>query len=260
MQALDYASAGKTSILLVIFSLAVLCVPRFFRAEGMAGMTAELAAKFEKGMAGVTTELAAKFEKRFSPQTAIRCDMTQQAGRFFVTVLFGQSGSGKTTILRCLAGLERPESGSIRFGEGNVVRRRAAAFPLAPERTSAIYSRNIPLFPHLTVAENVAFGIRSLSGKQRRDRTGEMLERFELTGLENSYPHRTSGGQRQRIALARVMARRPRLLLLDEPLSALDAMLREGLRGELRRMLSEFDIPAVMVTQIGWRPSRWRTR
>jgi molybdate transport system ATP-binding protein len=199
-------------------------------------------------MADMTTELVAKFEKRFHAEAVIRGDLRQQAGQFFVTVLFGPSGCGKTTILRCLAGLERPESGTICLGEEPWFDAHRRIFRLPQERDIGYLFQDFALFPHRTVGQNIAYGIRSAPKAECDHRVGEMLERFGLNGLESRYPRQVSGGQQQRIALARVLARRPRLLLLDEPLSALDASLRESLRGELRRLLGEFDVPVVMVT------------
>jgi molybdate transport system ATP-binding protein len=196
----------------------------------------------------MTPEFVAKFEKRFPQGAVIRGDLSQPAGKFFVTVLFGPSGCGKTTILRCLAGLERPESGIISLGDDPWFDAQRRLFRSPQERDIGYLFQEYALFPHLTVAENIAYGIHGLPGSERGHRVGEMLDRFSLSGLEMRYPHQVSGGQQQRIALARVLARRPRLLLLDEPLSALDSTLREGLRSELRRLLGQFNIPVVMVT------------
>lgn len=178
----------------------------------------------------------------------IQGNLRQEAGKFSITVLFGPSGCGKTTILRCLAGLERLESGAIRLGEATWFDGDQRVFRSPQQRDIGYLFQEYALFPHLTVVQNVAYGLGSSAALERRRRVGEMLDLFGLSELGERYPHQVSGGQQQRIALARVLARRPRLLLLDEPLSALDASLREELRGELRRLLGEFDIPVVMVT------------
>ena len=193
-------------------------------------------------------ELDADFEKRFPGGTVVRAAMRRPAEGFSVTVLFGASGCGKTTALRCLAGLERPDRGHIRFG-GEVWADPAAGTFLPPQqRGIGFLFQDYALFPHLTVAGNIAFGLGGLGRDERTRRLGEMVELLRLQGLEGRYPHQLSGGQQQRVALARAVVRRPRLLLLDEPLSALDAPTREGLRLELRRRLADFGTPAIIVT------------
>jgi molybdate transport system ATP-binding protein len=196
----------------------------------------------------MTTDLAADFERRFRGGPVIRGSLRVPAEGFSVTVLFGPSGSGKTTVLRCLAGLERPDEGHIRFGTETWFD-AGRGIHLPPQRRGIGYlSQDYALFPHLTVADNIGYGLGSLSRAERRRRVGEMIGLFGLTGLEGRYPRQVSGGQQQRVALARALARRPRLLLLDEPLSALDAPTREQLRRELRRLLSGLQVPTVIVT------------
>jgi molybdate transport system ATP-binding protein len=196
----------------------------------------------------MTAHLEAQFTKCFRGGTVIEADLCRPADRFSVTVLFGPSGCGKTTILRCLAGLERPETGRIALG-GVRWFDAARRVSLTPQQRDIGYLfQEYALFPHLTAAQNIAYGLARLSRSERRQRVANMLDLFQLTGLDNRYPHQVSGGQQQRIALARVLARRPRLLLLDEPLSALDASTREQLRRELRRLLAEFGIPVLLVT------------
>jgi molybdate transport system ATP-binding protein len=196
----------------------------------------------------MTPGLIARFEKHYPRGAVIRAELEQPAEGFSIAVLFGPSGCGKTTLLRCLAGLERPERGSIRFGDETWFDGTSGVF-LSPQRRIIGYlSQDYALFPHLDVARNVGYGLRGVAVPERRRRVAEMLDRFGLVGLEGRYPHQVSGGQQQRIALARALIRRPRLLLLDEPLSALDAPLREQLRRELRRLLAQFDIPVVLVT------------
>ena len=170
------------------------------------------------------------------------------AEEFSITVLFGPSGCGKTTILRCLAGLERPEQGQIRFGD--VTWHDAArGVSLPPQRRGIGYLfQDFALFPHMTVARNIAYGLLGVPGPERRRRVAEMLELFRLNGLEGRYPGQISGGQQQRVALARCLVCKPRLLLLDEPLSSLDATTREELRRDLRHLLAGFGTPAFIVT------------
>jgi molybdate transport system ATP-binding protein len=158
-----------------------------------------------------------------------------------VTVLFGPSGSGKTTLLRLLAGLDRPDTGSISL-QGRDWFDSSRAIDLPPqERRAAFLFQDYALFPHLTVAANVAFAARP--GKAR-----ELLKAFGLSELATRRPHAISGGQQQRVALARALAADPALLLLDEPLSALDAPTRTWMRYELRRMLLTGGVPALVVT------------
>jgi molybdate transport system ATP-binding protein len=194
------------------------------------------------------TLLSARFEKRFSPSSVVRGEMQLEADRFSTTILFGPSGSGKTTVLRCLAGLERPEEGFIRMGDEVWFDERSRICLGPQKRGVGFLFQEYALFPHLTVAGNVGYGLSGLSARERARNVAEALERFGLRGLERRFPREISGGQQQRVALARALVRRPRLLLLDEPLSALDLALRETLRFELRRLLEDSGIPVVLVT------------
>ena len=165
-----------------------------------------------------------------------------------VAVLFGPSGAGKTLTLQCLAGLMRPDGGRI-VVDNRVFFDAAAGIDLSPrERRIGYVFQGYALFPHLTVAGNVAFGLRDRPRLERLDRTREVIERLGLGGIEERYPREVSGGQRQRVALGRALAIDPALLLLDEPLSALDRPLRESLRDELRRVLDDWQRAAVLVT------------
>jgi len=189
--------------------------------------------------------LTAEFTKSFPGGAVIQAELRQPASGHTVTVLFGPSGCGKTTVLRCLAGLERPEEGSIRFGDETWFD-AARGICLAPQqRGIGFVFQDYALFPHLTVRGNIGFGVPAGT----RDRgVEEMLQRFELTEVAQQRPRQLSGGQQQRVALARALMRRPRLLLLDEPLSALDSSMREELRGELRQFLSACEVPVLLVT------------
>ncbi len=196
----------------------------------------------------MTPELRADFEKRFPGGPVIRATLCRPAVGFAVTALFGPSGCGKTTVLRCLAGLERPEAGRIEFA-GAVWFDATSRLCLPPQtRDVGLMSQDYALFPHLTVAENVAYGLADLGRVDRRARVAGLLARFQLAGLEHRTPRQLSGGQQQRVALARAIARRPRLLLLDEPLAALDGPTRDELRLELRSLLSAAGVPVVLVT------------
>jgi molybdate transport system ATP-binding protein len=165
-----------------------------------------------------------------------------------VVGLFGPSGAGKTLTLQCLAGLIRPDAGRI-VVDDRVFFDAAAAVDLPPQaRRIGYVFQGYALFPHLTVEENVGFGLRARPRAARLRRSAEVIARLGLGGLERRYPRELSGGQRQRVALGRALAIDPALLLLDEPLSALDAPLRRTLRDELRETLTVWGTPAVVVT------------
>lgn len=156
--------------------------------------------------------------------------------------LLGPSGCGKTTLLRCIAGLERQDSGSIVIGSRDVSE-------LAPQaRDYGIVFQSYALFPNLTVEQNIGYGLNGNSRATIAARVTEMLELVGLLGSEKKYPGQLSGGQQQRVALARALAPAPSLLLLDEPMSALDARVREHLCGELRTLQKRLGITTLMVT------------
>ncbi len=164
-----------------------------------------------------------------------------------VTVLFGPSGSGKTTLLRCLAGLDRPEPGSrisldAEEWDGPDVHVRPA------RRHVGYLFQDHALFPHMSVDANVAYGLHRLRRPERRDRVHEVLRLVEASHLAGRTVRGLSGGEAQRVALARALAPQPRLLLLDEPLSALDEPTRVRLRAELRHLLLRAAVPAIVVT------------
>jgi len=165
-----------------------------------------------------------------------------------VAVLFGPSGAGKTLTLQCLAGLIRPDTGRI-VVDDRVLFDSATGVDLRPQHRRVGYVfQGYALFPHLTVGQNVAFGLRDRPRAERLARAAEVMERLGLAGLEHRRPGELSGGQRQRVALGRALAIDPPLLLLDEPLSALDAPLRRSLRDELRTILRGWGTAAVLVT------------
>ncbi len=160
--------------------------------------------------------------------------------------LLGPSGCGKTTTLRAIAGLEPIGPGEIRIDNVCVA---GPGCEIAPERRKVgmVFQDNT-LFPHLDVRGNVAFGLRKLSSPQQQARVDEMIDLMSLGGLAKRYVHELSGGQRQRVALARALARHPRLVLMDEPFSSLDSDLRERLGREVRQVLRELGITALLVT------------
>ncbi len=181
--------------------------------------------------------------KTFGQTVALEAlDLTLEAGEF--VSLLGPSGCGKTTALRAVAGFERPDAGSI-FVAGHDVSDMPAS-----KRDMGMVFQSYSLFPHLTVIDNVAFGLRmrGQSATVRRSTAGEMLELVGLSAQSDRYAHQLSGGQQQRVALARALAISPRVLLLDEPLSALDAKVRVGLRDEIRRIQRTLGITTLFVT------------
>lgn len=196
----------------------------------------------------MTSHLVAAFEKRFRAGATIAGQLRVPIGGFSVTALFGPSGCGKTTVLRCLAGLERPEQGTVRFGDEIWFDASTKTNRTPQQRNIGFLFQEYALFPHLTVAQNVGYSLLAEPERSGRDRAMDLLKSFGLEGLGSRYPHQISGGQQQRVALARAIARRPSLLLLDEPLSALDAPLRAELRLELRSQLESFALPTILVT------------
>jgi len=180
--------------------------------------------------------------KRFGAAVAVDAvDLEVEAGGF--TCLIGPSGCGKTTLLRMLAGLEVQTSGVIEI-EGRDV---SACAPAA--RGVGMVFQSYALFPNLNVAENIAFGMRGRAGAaERRARVEALLATVGLPGYEKRLPRQLSGGQQQRVAIARALATDPKILLLDEPLSALDPLIREQLRGELKALQRRLGVTTVMVT------------
>ena len=165
-----------------------------------------------------------------------------------VAVLFGPSGAGKSLTLQCLAGLMRPDEGRVSV-DGQVLFDSVSGVNLPPQRRRVGYVfQGFALFPHLTVAGNVAFGLRDRPRAERDARAAEVLARLGLEPLAQRYPGELSSGQRQRVALGRALAPDPALLLLDEPLSSLDLPLRRALRDELRAVLAQWGKAAVVVT------------
>ena len=192
--------------------------------------------------------LDADFERRFDAGPTIQVALKRPVESFSVTALVGPSGCGKTTVLRCLAGLDLPRCGRISFGDDVWYDGPAQIFQRPQQRGIGYLFQEYALFPHLTVFENIAFGLARMEKGAARRRIADLVSLLQLVGLEARYPHELSGGQQQRVALARTVAPRPRLLLLDEPLSALDATTRSELRQELRRLLAEWSIPTIVVT------------
>jgi iron(III) transport system ATP-binding protein len=184
-----------------------------------------------------------KLTKRFGPVTALHeLDLVIEPGELFF--LLGPSGCGKTTLLRCMAGFYIPDAGQIFFGDEDVTQ-------LAPhKRNTGMMFQSYALWPHMTVAQNVAFGLeeRKLPRPEITRKVAEALESVRMSEYAERRPNQLSGGQQQRVALARALVIRPRCLLLDEPLSNLDARLRLEMRTEIRRVCKEFKLTTVYVT------------
>lgn len=181
--------------------------------------------------------------KRFGPVAAID-GVSFDIAHGETVALLGPSGCGKTTILRVIAGFESADSGTVRIDGADMARKRPY------ERNIGLLFQHYALFPHMTVAENIGYGLRHRGASKAEipARVADMLALAKLPTHGDRYPHQLSGGQQQRVALARALATRPGVVLLDEPLSALDAKLRQELRAELREVLAAVGSTAIVVT------------
>lgn len=186
-----------------------------------------------------------QLRKNFAGQPVLKNISLDVAEHEFIAIL-GSSGSGKTTLLRLISGFDSPDSGQIQiagrtvFGDGKSVS--------AEERRVGFVPQDAALFPHLSVAQNIAFGLTKLSQVERDNRVKELLKLIDLVGFEDRMPHQLSGGQRHRVALARALAPKPTLILLDEPFSSLDAELRVRLREDVRNVIAKTGTTAILVT------------
>ncbi|MBN8204046.1 ABC transporter ATP-binding protein [Bacillus sp. NTK034] len=160
--------------------------------------------------------------------------------------ILGQSGSGKSTLLRLISGLEIPRTGTIEIAGTEAAGKKTFLQP--EDRGVGMVFQDYALFPHMSVKDNLLFGLSRLTRKERLPRVREMLELVQMTDFEKRYPHQLSGGQQQRIALARALAPKPKLLLMDEPFSNLDANLKGSIRDELREILKKANMTCIMVT------------
>jgi molybdate transport system ATP-binding protein len=184
------------------------------------------------------------FQKRVN---GFALDIEWQIGNE-LAVLFGFSGAGKSMTLQMIAGLLDPDRGYVSLDD-IIYFDSSTGKNLPPqERPFGYVFQDLALFPHLTVLQNILYGATILPKNEKLDRAREMIRTFKLTGLEDRYPHEISGGQKQRVAFARALIRRPKVLLLDEPFSALDRPLRLEMRRFLREVRDDFSIPALLVT------------
>lgn len=190
-------------------------------------------------------EVAVQIRKRLGKDFELDLAVAFPPG---ITILFGASGAGKTTLLDCVAGLVRPDSGRIAIAE-TILFDSASEINVPPQgRRVGYVFQDLALFPHLSVEDNVEYGISSLDGKERTRRSREILESFRIAQLRARRPGQISGGERQRAALARALVIDPRILLLDEPLAALDAATKATIVDDLRTWNQEHRIPVVYVT------------
>jgi molybdate transport system ATP-binding protein len=188
-----------------------------------------------------------KSDKKKGNEPAFTLDANFEIGNE-LAVLFGRSGSGKTTALQCISGLMEPNGGKI-IVNGNVYFDCHKRIDLPVQQRSLGYVfQNYALFPHMDVKKNIAYGLKGWNEDEKEERTREMLQLLQIEGLENNYPSQLSGGQKQRVALARALAPKPEILLLDEPFSALDMVVRMKLREKIRQIQKELGIPVLFIT------------
>jgi molybdate transport system ATP-binding protein len=165
-----------------------------------------------------------------------------------LAVLFGYSGAGKTMTLQMIAGLMKPDGGYVRLHDKSFFDSSFHINLPPQERSFGYVFQDLALFPHMTALNNILYGSNGLCKSEKRKRAGDMIEAFHLEGLEKKYPAELSGGQKQRVAFARTLMRRPDVLLLDEPFSALDSPLRIEMRRFLKYIKNRFDVPIVLIT------------
>jgi molybdate transport system ATP-binding protein len=196
----------------------------------------------------ISSELEVRIRKRFpNPEGSFNLNVHFRALAGF-TILFGPSGAGKTTLLDCIAGLTPADEGRIAVGGEDLYDSETKHNVAAWKRRIGYVHQNLALFPHLTAEQNVAYGLRTLTARERESRSREMLALFSIAHLRDRRPAEISGGERQRVALARALVTEPRALLLDEPLAALDRATKSHLLGDLRQWNQQHRIPVLLVT------------
>ena len=189
--------------------------------------------------------LTAIVTKRLGPAFDLDVELTAPPG---ITMLFGASGSGKTTLLRCLAGLTKPDAGHITIGERVLFDATAGVDVPIQDRHIGYVFQQAALFPHMSVRDNIEYGLHRLPADERRGRVSAIAESFRISEILERRPANVSGGERQRAALARALVTEPSLLLLDEPLSALDHAIQSRIMDDLRRANDARRIPMIYVT------------
>lgn len=187
--------------------------------------------------------LSFSFNRKSSP---VINDLSFSINKGEIVGIVGPSGSGKSTLLRLISGLEMPTHGSIKIAGNTVV--SEIAFVQPENRGVGMVFQDYALFPHMTVKDNILFGLSKLPRNQRKLRVEEMLELVKMSNFAKRYPHELSGGQQQRIALARALAPKPNVLLMDEPFSNLDADLKESIREDMKDILKKAEMTCIIVT------------
>jgi molybdate transport system ATP-binding protein len=199
----------------------------------------------------LSADLEVRIRKRFpNPEGTFNLNVHFRALAGF-TIIFGASGAGKTTLLDCIAGLSDPDEGRIFVGGEDLYDSEKKCNVPAWKRRIGYVHQDLALFPHLTVEENVAYGLRALSATDRTTRCRDILARFRIERMRERRPSQISGGERQRAALARALVTEPRALLLDEPLAALDRLTKAALINDLRKWNQHYRVPILLVTHNG---------
>ncbi len=199
------------------------------------------------GLAGLPLSVRVRKERRHRSTPPFRLDVALEIPPG-ITILFGPSGAGKSTLLDCIAGLLRPDAGRIVVGE-TALFDTDRRIDLPPQQRHVAYVfQSLALFPHMSVADNLAYGLASLEKREREERVRIALEAFRIEKLSSRKPAEISGGEKQRAALARSLVTLPRVLLLDEPLTGLDAALKKSISDDLRTWNAAHRIPVIYVT------------